>query len=110
MQAFIEQALAQGREPQRTPSEALILRGEGRTHRVLVNAGGVVGSYFEWTQNLYQHKWDEDEVNAELSKIMTEAYREVWETVQREEITFREAALVIGVGRVAHAAKLRGFV
>jgi glutamate dehydrogenase/leucine dehydrogenase len=77
---------------------------------ILVNAGGVVGSYFEWTQNLYQHKWDEDEVNAELSKIMTEAYREVWETVQREEITFREAALVIGVGRVAHAAKLRGFV
>jgi glutamate dehydrogenase/leucine dehydrogenase len=77
---------------------------------ILVNAGGVVGSYFEWTQNLYQHRWDLDEVNAELSKIMTEAYRNVWETVQREKITFREAAFVIGVGRVAHVAKLRGFV
>jgi len=77
---------------------------------ILVNAGGVVGSYFEWTQNLYQHKWDEDEVNAELHKIMTEAYRAVWEIVQRDGITFREAAFVIGVGRVAHAAKLRGFV
>ncbi len=42
MQAFLEQALAQGREPQRTPSEALILRGEGRSHRVLVNAGGEI--------------------------------------------------------------------
>lgn len=77
---------------------------------ILVNAGGVVGSYFEWTQNLYQHKWDEDEVSTELSKIMTEAYRAVWEVVQRDKITFREAAFVIGVGRVAHVAKLRGFV
>lgn len=77
---------------------------------ILVNAGGVVGSYFEWTQNLYQHKWDEDEVNAELHKIMTSAYRAVWGVVQREGVTFREAAFLLGVGRVRHAAELRGFV
>ena len=77
---------------------------------ILVNAGGVVGSYFEWTQNLYQHKWDEDEVNAELHKIMTSAYRAVWDVVQREGVTFREAAFLLGVGRVRHAAELRGFV
>ncbi len=77
---------------------------------ILVNAGGVVGSYFEWTQNLYQHKWDEIEVNAELQKIMSRAYRDVWDVVQCEGITFRESAFVLGVGRVHHAAKLRGFV
>lgn len=77
---------------------------------ILVNAGGVVGSYFEWTQNLYQHKWDEDEVNAELHKIMTSAYRAVWGVVQREGVTFREAAFLLGVGRVHHATELRGFV
>ena len=77
---------------------------------ILVNAGGVVGSYFEWTQNLYQHKWDEDEVNAELHKIMTNAYRAVWGVVQREGVTFREAAFLLGVGRVHHATELRGFV
>lgn len=77
---------------------------------ILVNAGGVVGSYFEWTQNLYQHKWDENEVNAELHKIMTSAYRAVWGVVQREGVTFREAAFLLGVGRVRHATELRGFV
>ncbi len=46
---------------------------------ILVNAGGVVGSYFEWTQNLYQ--WNEARVSDELSKIMTRAYREVRECV-----------------------------
>ena len=77
---------------------------------ILVNAGGVVGSYFEWTQNLYQHKWDEDEVSAELYKIMSSAYSDVWDIVRRERVTFREAAFLLGVGRVHHAAKLRGFV
>ncbi len=42
MQAFLEHAIAQGREPQRTPSDSVILRGDGRTHRVLVNAGGEI--------------------------------------------------------------------
>ena len=77
---------------------------------ILVNAGGVVGSYFEWTQNLYQHQWDEVRVNEELSRIMTRAYQGVKEMVERHGITYREAAFTIGVGRVAHAVKLRGFI
>ncbi len=77
---------------------------------ILVNAGGVVASYFEWTQNLYQHQWELERVNEELSKIMTRAYRSVREMVDRDGLSYRDAAFAIGVGRVAHVAKLRGFI
>ena len=71
-----------------TPEGDAILndRGVHVLPDILVNAGGVIGSYFEVDTDLYQHKWDEDEVNAELHKIMASAYRDVWDIVQRERV------------------------
>ena len=76
---------------------------------ILANAGGVTVSYFEWTQNIQQFRWEEDEVNARLRKVMAKAYRDVAER-STECASLREAAFVIGVSRVERAARLRGYV
>jgi glutamate dehydrogenase (NAD(P)+) len=77
---------------------------------ILVNAGGVTVSYFEWTQNLQEFRWEEDRVNTELKKVMARAYRAVRERVIAQGINYRQAAFDIGVDRVAQAVNLRGFI
>ena len=90
--------------------EILIDRGIVLLPDILVNAGGVIVSYFEWTQNLQEFHWDEARVNEELAKILIAAYREMRAKAKTRNLTHREAALDIGVERVARAVELRGFV
>lgn len=75
---------------------------------ILANAGGVIVSYFEWVQDLQFYFWDESEVNEKLHKVMTRAHSAVVATAQEHKITLREAAMVLAVGRVVEAARLRG--
>lgn len=75
---------------------------------VLASAGGVVVSYFEWVQNRQGYFWEETQVNASLRRIMRKAFGEVAALSEKENVTMREAALMVGVSRVAEAARLRG--
>ena len=95
-----------------TPVANLILEERGAIilPDILVNAGGVVVSYFEWAQDIQQFRWEEERVNRELSNIMKTATRNVVETAQRDNRSLREATFGIGVSRVARAIELRGFV
>jgi len=74
----------------------------------LANAGGVVVSYFEWSQNLQQERWPLEEVRARLEAMMRDAYRAVSELAAARGVAPRLAAYAIAVGRVAEAEALRG--
>ncbi len=77
---------------------------------LLVNAGGVIVSYFEWVQNIQEFRWKLDRVNEELERFIKDAWREVHLVSQQERVSLRTASYMIGISRVVEATKLRGYV
>ena len=76
---------------------------------ILANSGGVVASYYEWVQNLQQHYWDEELVNKKLETKLVNGFYEVAALAHsREELSYRTAAFMIAIKRVADAVTLRG--
>ncbi|MBE0522411.1 MAG: Glu/Leu/Phe/Val dehydrogenase [Candidatus Methanoperedenaceae archaeon] len=75
---------------------------------ILANAGGVVVSYFEWSQNLNSNYWEEEEVLRKLKKTMVNAFYDVYAIFKEEGRGMRRAALQLGVKRVLDAERLRG--
>jgi glutamate dehydrogenase (NAD(P)+) len=75
---------------------------------ILANAGGVTVSYFEWVQALQSSLWTEDDVSGRLRVIMERAYEEVATMAKERQLSLRQAAHLIGVGRVAEAYANRG--
>ena len=75
---------------------------------IWANAGGVTVSYFEWTQNLQQMRWNEDRVNEELEKHIVTAHKEIRATMARLKCSMRTAAFALAIERVKAATDLRG--
>lgn len=75
---------------------------------ILANSGGVIVSYFEWVQDKQNYFWDVEEVKTNLNSIMMKALYEVESMAKDRNVTWREAAHMLGVSRVAEAHKLRG--
>jgi glutamate dehydrogenase/leucine dehydrogenase len=69
---------------------------------------GVTVSYFEWVQNLQELRWKEDQVNQQLHDVMDDSFDQVWTIAEREQVSLRLAAYMLGVGRVVQATNDRG--
>jgi glutamate dehydrogenase (NAD(P)+) len=75
---------------------------------ILANSGGVMGSYFEWTQNIQEFSWPLDKFRRELDSRMESAFINVHNVSKKHSVDLRTAAFVVAVGRVAEAFELRG--
>jgi glutamate dehydrogenase (NAD(P)+) len=74
----------------------------------LANSGGVIGSYFEWAQNLGGFFWSIEEYNERLIRIMKENFQTVWAYAKEKNVKMRRAAFMAAIQRVADAVKARG--
>jgi len=75
---------------------------------VLANAGGVVASYFEWAQDLQGILWERDLFTRRLETTMHDAFNHVFDRSETLKVPMRQAAVAVGVERIAEAIELRG--
>jgi len=75
---------------------------------ILANSGGVMGSYFEWTQNIQEFSWPLEKFRRELDLRMDQAFGNVHKVSKKYSVDLRTAAMVVAVGRVAEAFEMRG--
>lgn len=102
--------IVEGANGPTTPEADEILAANGTTvvPDILANAGGVIVSYLEWVQNMQAYSWSAKEVELKLRDLMENAFTEVRALAAARDLTLRQAAHAIGVGRVADAHRARG--
>ena len=88
----------------------ILLREKGITivPDILANSGGVMGSYFEWTQNIQQFSWGIEKFRKELDSRMNKSFNEVQKSAKKYKVDFRTASYILAVQRVAEAFVSRG--
>ena len=75
---------------------------------ILVNAGGVTVSYFEWVQNRSGLYWKLEEVNDRLKQSMVAETLRIWAIAQQKQISMRTAAYVHALTRLNEAIDAKG--
>jgi len=102
--------IAEGANGPMTPAGEKILLDKGIDviPDILCNSGGVIVSYFEWTQNRQGDRWYLDEVRAKLKRRITDAYDRVAAAKAKWKTDRRNAAMITALERVSVSYKERG--
>ncbi|MBD1933806.1 MULTISPECIES: Glu/Leu/Phe/Val family dehydrogenase [Cyanophyceae] len=75
---------------------------------ILVNAGGVTVSYFEWVQNRSGLYWTLEAVNQQLKEKIVKETEQIWAISQTLAISMRTAAYVHALNRLGEAINAKG--
>lgn len=75
---------------------------------ILVNAGGVTVSYFEWVQNRNGLYWSAQEVNQHLRDRMVTEAEAIWSIAQQLGTTPRTAAYIHALNRLNETIEAKG--
>ena len=102
--------IAEGANYPTTPDGDKVLNEKGIivVPDFLANSGGVIGSYFEWCQDLGGFFWSMEEYNQRLVNIMKNNFKDVWNYAKDNNIKMRRAAFMKAIERVALRVELRG--
>jgi len=104
--------IAEGANAPVTPQadEILATRGVNIIPDILCNAGGVFVSYLEYTQETQYEQMSIEQVEQRLADRMRTKFDEVYNYAMQTNLTMREAAMDIGVGKVVEAVFTKGLM
>ncbi len=72
---------------------------------ILASAGGVIASYFEWSQNAQNEQWEKSEVYKKIEKKLSDTWSYVVNSKKKKN-TYRETCYMIAIERLIKSMPL----
>jgi glutamate dehydrogenase len=77
---------------------------------ILANLGGSIISYLEWVQNRDGYYLTATQVVSKMADLIQSGYLRVYDVSEKNQVDLRLSSYIVGIGRLAQAAKLRAWI